>query len=551
MIKRKNNYIIACLVSLFSFSAMSQGHDSPISSSTSVGNDEGEAHIAINPMDSSKMIMGYMESGNALSLKIYSSSDAGDTWQLSSFSPENAVQADVPSFSLIGGGDIVFAYDNLGDVYCSWITLWADLNSTAPVLDSCLWKANWAKSSDNGSSFTMQTGGDQYFAEGLINANGNISVYDADDGIADRQWMAIDLEGANENDLYIGYINYPFDLQQTGLKVKRKAASSNSFSPQTLAYSGNGQFTNIGLDKSGTLHYTFVDIQMNNIYHVSSTDAGQTFSNPHLIYNAQNVFPQGNGTVNSRENAAPSLAIDGDDNLHLVWGDFPNGQALPPSFYSISTDGGTTWSTPVDLTTIFSGSVFMPVVSAHGDRISIAGNVLTTDKKSEYYIALSDDNGSNFANSVKMSSGITDFAAIGLNNFVGDYSSSVRTHCTIYSLWTDCRANGCKQYIAKYNQCANVGLVELTPIESSFRVSSLYPNPVKENITIAITSEERNEGELKVIDAQGRILMTKNISLELGKNEHQLSTSDLEAGSYFIRFSDKSGVFMTRTFVKN
>ena len=117
MIKRRSNYFLACLVSLFSFTAMAQVYDSPLSSSTSPSDDEGEAHIAINPLDSSEMIMGYMELGNALSLKIYSSSDAGDTWQLSSFSPVSATQGDIPSYNLIGGGDIVFGYDNLGDVY--------------------------------------------------------------------------------------------------------------------------------------------------------------------------------------------------------------------------------------------------------------------------------------------------------------------------------------------------------------------------------------------------------------------------------------------------
>lgn len=542
-------YLYPLLV-LFSISGYAQ-NDQSLSGSTAAQSDEGEAHIAIDPTDSTKMIMGFMELGAGLSFEIYHSQDAGDNWQLSTFDALAAMQPDMGSYTVIGGGDVVFAYAVNGDIYCSWISLWANFGSGNP-LDSCLWRATWAKSTDGGVSFSMQNDSTKNFAYGSVDLNGGLNVLDVADGIADRQWMAVDrTNGPFRDNLYVGYINYPFDLQQTGLKVKVKTPGSNSFSAETVAYQGSGQLTNIATDANGIVHYTFVDLALNTINHVSSSDGGQSFSNTHLIANGQNVFPQGNFKINDRENSAPSLAIDGANNLHLVWGEFPAGDTLPASYYSKSTDGGLNWSNPIELSSIFNDKVFMPVVSAYENRISISGNVLSNDKKSEYYLALSDDNGANFSWPVKLSSGITDFVSTGLQSFVGDYSSSVRTYCTIYSLWTDCRANGCKQYIGKYDQCANVGLVELTPIESNFSMDDIYPNPVIDKLHISIQSKINGSLKLEVMDASARILKTQDYDLVEGENNLSLDVIGLKAGNYFVKTSNSEGTFFTRTFVKD
>jgi hypothetical protein len=349
----------------------------------------------------------------------------------------------------------------------------------------------------------------------------------------------------------VGYINYPSDLQQTGLRIKTKDGTASSFSTDKIAYLGSGQFTNIAVDQNGVLHYSFVDFAQNTVNHVSSSDGGQSFSATHLIYNAQNLFPNGGAAqVNDRENSAPSMAIDGLGNLHLVWNDFPANESLPLAFYSYSTDGGNTWSTPLDLTTIFPNRVFMPVVSAFGSRITIAGNVLDSAKLSEYHLALSDDGGVNFAPSIVMSSATTNFASIGTQPFVGDYSSSVRTHCNIYSLWTDCRSNDCKQYVAKYNQCANVGLVELTPVESSFQMQAIYPNPAKDNAQIAINSIDGQSLSLEIIDVNGRILTREELQIRKGENLFPVDVIQLKPGNYFIKLTDQTGVYYTRTLVK-
>ncbi len=541
--------------------ANSQGYDTSVSGSTNAQQDEGEAHIAINPLDSAQMVLGFMEIApdGLVNFEIYSSSDEGNSWQASSFDPIAFMQnGDLNGYDQIGGGDIVFAYDQSGTLYCSWITLWADLSSTSPF-DSCLWKSSWAQSTDNGVTFSTAAGTDKYFAEGLIDVQGAITVLDSADGIADRQWMVVDqTNGPNANKLYVGYINYPYEIANTGLKIKTKLPSETGFSEASVAYLGSGQFTNIQMDSEGVLHYTFVDFDSNHIYHVSSDDGGQTFSDAHLIANGQNVFPENAFKISDRENAAPSLAIDGENDLHLVWADFPFGDPLPATFYSQSTDGGQTWSTPLPLSDIFGHEAFMPVVSAHKNRVSIGAHIFEEDKKTAYYVALSNDYGSSFEDTVRMSSAITDFNTVSPFRFVGDYSSSVRTYCNIYSLWTDCASNGCKQYVAKYDQCAadtvdtliNVGLWELTPVNSEFRFVNLFPNPATDHVQLLLDSDVSGKATLEIMDVSGKTLRQQAEGLQPGENRFDVNTSDLAPGQYFLRFTDPSGTFLTKAFRK-
>ena len=545
------NYIILCFLSLIYIGGLNaQNYDISLSGSVNQNIEEGEAHIAINPIDSTEMIVGFMELGTGVNFKIYNSSDEGNTWQLSSYNTASAALSDYPNHSIIGGGDIVFAYDNNGVLYCSWINLLADLSIASP-LDSCIWASYWAKSNDNGANFTLENGTDHFFARGKLSVNGGLNVYDFEDGVADRQWMAVNLsDGPNQNDLFIGYINYPFNLQNTGLKVKRKAAGQSNFSPEVTAYPGNGQLTNITFDQNDVLHYSFVDIATNTVNHTSSSDNGQTFSSPNLIYNGNNLFPQSNYKINDRENAAPSLAIDGSNKLHLVWGDFLFNETLPSSFYSNSSDGGATWSIPVELNTIFGGQVFMPIISAKNNHVSISGNLLDSTKKSIYHIASSNDNGQNFSTPLSISAGVTDFNQIGNDIFVGDYSSGIRTDCAIYSLWTDCSSNGCKQYIARYDECLSLGLNELTPIENHYTIQNIYPNPSIHEVQLEIQAQNSDELTLEIYNSAGQVVNTTSFVINTGLNNKIINIEQLKSGVYILKTTGAEGIFNTRIFTK-
>ena len=363
--------------------------------------------------------------------------------------------------------------------------------------------------------------------------------------------MAVDLsDGPNQNNLYVGFVNYTHNAATFGLKVRTKEAGQDTLNPLVTAFSGLGQFTNLQVDRSGTLHYSFCDIANNSIMHVSSTDGGQSFSAPHLISNALSVFPNSNYHVNERENAAPSLALDSSNNLHVVWNDFPPSGSIQ-AFYSKSEDGGLTWSSPLDLTSVFPGEVFMPTLSAHNNRVTIGANVLDSTSKSNYHIITSSDNGNLFGYPLKVSSDFTDFQAVGQTPFLGDYSSGARTNCFVYSLWTDCRANGCKQYVAKVDECSMIGIPELTPIQANFEISNMYPVPAETQLTIEINSVVSDDYTLEILDVQGKLVKSISVQGHAFKNDVVIPIQELTSGQYVLHVRNSAGTFVSRHFSKH
>lgn len=63
----------------------------------------------------------------------------------------------------------------------------------------------------------------------------------------------------------------------------------------------------------------------------------------------------------------------------------------------------------------------------------------------------------------------------------------------------------------------------------------LYPNPVADNLSIAINSRGTNKGLVNVLDITGKVLSTQTIDLEIGKNVINQNTNDLPSGIYFVQ----------------
>ncbi len=542
------------LTFISSVSALAQApSDMKVSTQTDPGADEGEARIVINPNDSAKMVIGFMDvTATGVSYEVYTSSNGGGSWQASAFSAAAPIQTDFPGFIVAGGGDFLMAYDKTGKLYCTWIYLLAN-PTLANYIDSLQWVSYWATSTDNGQTFVLEPGANHFWGRGNIaynTSNGKITVHNYADGNCDRDWLAVDLtNGPNANNLYVGYINYPYNTLATGLKVKTKTLSSTVFSTPATAYPGTGQLSNLLVDGNGVLHYSFADLASNTLYHVSSSDGAHTFSSPSVIAHAIRVFPDSAQFVNNRENAAPSLASDQQNNLFIVWNDFPV-NAFPKAYYSKSTDGGMTWTAPLDLSTQFNGHVFMPTVSARNNRVSVSANILDNAQKSSYYVLSSSDNGSSFSSPVQVSSGVTDFGAIGKKVFVGDYSTSVRNSCTIYSAWTDARANGRKQYISRYNECSAMGIAEFSPVNSTFSLEATYPNPTFNSIHFTVNSSIADVVSIEIVNLLGQTVLGKNQAVAEGKSVISLDLDEISAGDYLLKLTNKAQDVITRLISK-
>jgi hypothetical protein len=123
------------------------------------------------------------------------------------------------------------------------------------------------------------------------------------------------------------------------------ADSGNTFStPKNLSNSTGSSFSpSIALDAQGGINVVWVDNTPGNqdIFFSRSTDGGATFSTPKNLSN------------DPPNNASPKVAVDGSGNISVLW---ENDDITYGVFYTHSTDGGATFSTPVNLATNTSGS---------------------------------------------------------------------------------------------------------------------------------------------------------------------------------------------------
>jgi hypothetical protein len=232
--------------------------------------------------------------------------------------------------------------------------------------------------------------------------------------------MSVDLtNGPNANRLYVGYINYPHIMAESGLKVKSKLPNEQGFSQATMAYNGSGQLTNIAVD---------------------------------------------------------------------------------------------------------------------------------ADKIASYYIIDSDDNATTFSDPLMVSGGITDFAQIGLSEFVGDYSSSVRTNCAIYNTWTDVRS-GNKQYVSKLDICAAAGVYELTPIASTYYLDVVY-NSENKQINLNVKSSINDILSIEVYSLDGKKLFNSVNQVQDGTTVLTVPMNAFANGKYICYSTNQQGDIVTRMFEK-
>ena len=87
------------------------------------------------------------------------------------------------------------------------------------------------------------------------------------------------------------------------------------------------------------------------IFYKRSTDGGTTWATKRLTYNFGDSY-------------LPSMAVDSNNNLHVLWGDETTGDS--ELYYKKSTDGGTTWITK--RLTYNSGSSSAPAVAVDSNN---------------------------------------------------------------------------------------------------------------------------------------------------------------------------------------
>lgn len=510
-----------------------------------------EISIAVNPTNPNNLVTSVMLDSISLSFPIFYSNDGGLSWTKSNFDSPGLLSQYFPGQTIAGGGDPVFEYDAQGNAYFSWIYL--TLNTAS--FDTAFMRMFWAKSTDGGATWT--TTGSSTIGEGaFILAGGGIAgVAQYGDGIFDRQWFDVDRSGGpNDGTVYCTTYFIPHSsstLANEGMVVSKMTPGSNTFVRGNYVMAGTTQFGNVVVNQSnGTVNVSFVDVAANQIKFASSTDGAQSFSTPVVVAQGVNVFGGGN-IVHGRENAAPSLAIDSAGYLHLVWSDFSGGQF--DSFYSRSTDGGQTWSTPTDLSVSLAGrNPFMPTVAADRNTVCISYYDVNSSKVSNYRYAVSNDHGASFTDSSSLSSASTNFSSFGGQSFFGDYNRSVMSGCKLFTTWVDGRNGVPIAYVAVEEVCNSIGVSEYSALTPGFTVSGAFPNPSADEVRFTLDALESGSIGYRVYSITGQELLQDEVAYSSGENTVTIHAENLSNGSYVVVFESSNGAqYMRKVQVKH
>ncbi len=547
--------------------------DAPVSANPEA---ESEVHAAINPADSSNIIVsGIVQDANnplnPLDIPIRYTTNFGQTWQTSSvdFSPGGGL------FAIVGGGgDPVIAFDKSGTAYISWLVLTIDIVATPPVVLALY----ASKSTNKGQTWSTPT----LIDKGEISIETLLGTGTEPGDLVDKQWMAIDrTSGSNEGALYVSYTRFEIidSVNATAqILLKKKAKNSNAFSAQPVQIHANTyaivQFSSIAVDQNGAVHVSFFGANSPNdgaLYHTVSTDGGLSFSPEKKVSNI--FFPSiAGGTpsdtipgVNSdRLYPCPHIAVGKTANtVYATWSS--NGlssNTLTPGYdvwFAKSTNNGQTWGTPKKVNPGTDASVhqFYPAIYVNDNGTICLSYYDRSDAQSSanthYAITTSTDEGATFKPTANVSSQPSDFAEIGSLNGgfgIGEYTQVVATKHFAIPVWADGRTNdgNIDLYAAFVPITGGSDTYEWANLTDAF--SMTFPNPSTPSVQIVLTLKKTTPYTLQIVDAQGKQVATAIQRNAMPAGAYPIAF-DLPTGQYFVRVETDFGAAARKLTVAN
>ncbi len=406
------------------------------SSSTNSVNAEVEPYVAVNPTNHSNIIGVWQQDrwndGGAHGLVAGFSTDGGLTWS----------ETPLP-FSACANG---LGYERASD---PWVSIGPD--GTAYTVSISFNASNnnnavaAAVSRDGGKTWTNLSVIIADNAPNLqfFNDKESVTADPTKDGVAYVVWDRLELPNGNPDaNLHTQAFRGPAFFAKTtdgGLTWSSPKVIVNTPSRQQTI--GN----QIVVAPNGTL-YDFFNLIISpnnrhlgfnsNVAFVKSTDGGNTWTKPQIISKLGTVFVSdpNTGQAIRTGDIIPESAIDpATGQLYVVWQDarFTKGQFDEVAF-STSTDGGATWSSPIQVNTNTPANRpgFTPSIHVNSDgtvgvtfydfRNLAAGN--TTTLPTDYWFTSSTDHGASFGNEAHIAGPFDMLTAPNAGGFfVGDY----------------------------------------------------------------------------------------------------------------------------------
>ncbi|PKL85798.1 MAG: hypothetical protein CVV22_06490 [Ignavibacteriae bacterium HGW-Ignavibacteriae-1] len=547
---------------------------------------ESEVHAAINPIDSMNIVVSPISQAlsspmNAILCPVYYSKDKGVTWQKSSL----ATRPIQDNIMLVGGGDPVLVFDGNGKLYFSWINICLSLKpqGSQQTPDSIYAVMHYAVSEDGGVNFkflnSMYLG---KIVKTKFDLNNTSIRY-----MLDKQWMAADIKKSSPyyNNVYLSSMQLDISLGSpdfgVNMMVFRKPANSQEFSKTSVNVTkGMGfdfvQFGAIEVDLNGHVHLTFVAAKINQnpyLYHCVSKNGALTFSGPKAICQIRGTLAQFGGAESvvginpSRMYPCPYLAIDksggiGKNNLYVTWtanGVSSNAQCGLDVYFSKSTDGGSSWSSPKVVNQHPEGQKIHAFYSSI--NVTRYGTLLisyydrrhdTSTATTHYYIATSDDQGESFQE-LQLTSIPTDFAKIGLRNQefgIGEYNALISSYDLVLPIWADGRTNdgNINIYMAKLRTLkTDEPPDDIVNITSNLFITNVFPNPSDDLMSIEVVLKNQENVTFEVFNLVGELIISGNLGEQsIGSHILDLNVKSLASNQYYLRLNSESGTALKK-----
>ena len=524
--KTMRKILLSCLIIIYSIIGISQN--------VNISNGhifDGEPYLAIDPVNSSHMIvawMGYLSSP-PIDIKTKVTFDGGRSW-----SSTNIISH---ANSQFGSADPSLGFDNSGTVFLSYVDYNTNIDSGGVYL---------VKSQDGGLSWSTPVE--------VIDAHSDTGKYPID-----RPWISVDCSSASTNgNIYInsmpptvfGQISPPYHPYLT-----ISTDGGNSFqSWQYLDTAGwlSGDYiqqpmaTN-SISSSGVFYAvypSYVPSQSAYVQYIlaSTDDGGNSFS-------YHTVFQSDHGVSDTLAKLGYLLRCDPSDANHLAFFYFDNTYGDIDVFMCESFNAGISWSEPVRINDDLTGNNRMQdlmwadfdsdgdLVVAWRDRRNGTDSTYTT--ASEIYAAFRDKDSTRFSPNFTLTDSIIPYDTILAYNG-NDFMCVKIANDTLNAVWGDPRTGKLNIFFQK---------IDLTTLAKSDAVLiaeenvKIYPNPVKDRLNLP---DNLLINSVKLMDISG----TEIAKYRIMSNQNSIDVSGLKQGIYFIEIRSEKVIKVIK-FVKS
>jgi hypothetical protein len=372
---------------------------------------------------------------NGVNLALSFNEGASDGYAISTDGGNNWAHKRIPDPA--GGsnlGDGVVGFGPIGELY--YATL-----AAVPSGGGIKSFVGVSKSSDNGATFSTPFD--------ASTTAGNTTDFQ------DKEWLAVDNKAGspNKGNVYVTWTDF-LSPSSNGSFISFARSTNGgvtfgtplALSPQDRTQLVQGSVPVIA--PNGDLYVAFSDghSAIGGIGIVKSTDGGVTFSAETRVTGVTNVSTMtGGGGV--RTNSFPSVAVDKNGAVHAVYNAWTRSLVdRSDIFYVRSTDGGSTFSSPLKLNDDGSTTTqFLPSIAAASDgTLGVKWwdrrNDQSNDSLTDVYMTISHDGGASFGKNLRVTNQNWFFGPIEIGfagGYHGDYDGITADANNFYLSWSD------------------------------------------------------------------------------------------------------------------